>query len=64
MTDLFTALGLVLVVEGILFAAFPDRVKGTMHEVAQASSDLLRIIGIVSAIAGLGVVYAVRTWFL
>lgn len=64
MTDLFTALGLVLVVEGILFAAFPDRAKRAMYEVAQAPSDQLRIVGIASAIGGLIVVYVVRTWFL
>lgn len=64
MTDLFTALGLVLVVEGILFAAFPNGARRAMYEVARAPSDQVRIVGIVSAIVGFIVVYIVRTWFL
>jgi uncharacterized protein len=60
MLDLIAALGLALVVEGILFAAFPDGMRKAMYEAAHSPSDRMRIVGIVSAIAGLGIIWLVR----
>lgn len=62
MLDLIAALGLALAVEGILFAAFPDAVRRAMHEAAQSPSERMRLVGIVSAFAGLGLIWLVR-WF-
>jgi uncharacterized protein YjeT (DUF2065 family) len=47
-------------VEGILFAAFPDGMRKAMYEAAQSPSDRMRIVGIVSAIIGLGIIWLVR----
>jgi uncharacterized protein len=60
MMDLVAALGLALVVEGILFAAFPDGMRKAMYEAAHSPSDRMRIVGIVSAIVGLGIIWLVR----
>ena len=60
MLDLVAALGLALAVEGILFAAFPDRVRRAMYEAAHTPSDRMRLVGIVSAVVGLAIVWAVR----
>ncbi len=60
MTDFLAALGLVLVLEGIAFAAFPGHVRRAMAQAAETPPDMLRIIGIVSAILGLAVVWVVR----
>lgn len=60
MLDLIAALGLALAVEGILFAAFPDGMRRAMYEAAHSPSDRMRIVGIVSAILGLGIIWAVR----
>ncbi|MBB4039330.1 hypothetical protein GGR34_000965 [Microvirga flocculans] len=60
MTDLIAALGLALAVEGILFAAFPDGMRRAMYEAAHSPSDRMRIVGIVSAVIGLGVIWLVR----
>jgi uncharacterized protein YjeT (DUF2065 family) len=60
MLDLVAALGLALMVEGILFAAFPDGMRKAMYEAAHTPSDRMRIVGIASAIIGLGVIWAVR----
>jgi len=60
MLDLFAALGLALVVEGILFAAFPDGMRRAMYEAAHSPSDRMRLVGILSAIAGLGMIWIVR----
>jgi uncharacterized protein YjeT (DUF2065 family) len=60
MTDLVVALGLVLAVEGLLFAAFPEGIKRAMIAAAETPSDRMRIVGLVSAIVGVGIVWLVR----
>jgi len=60
MTDLVVALGLVLAVEGIFFAAFPEAMKRAMIAAAQTPSDRMRIVGIASAVVGVGIVWLIR----
>ena len=60
MMDLIAALGLALAVEGILFAAFPDGMRRAMFEAAHSPSDRMRIVGIISAVVGVAIVWAVR----
>lgn len=60
MRDFLAALGLLLVVEGIVFAAFPEAVKRAMAEAAQSPADRMRIVGLVSAVIGLAIVWFVR----
>ncbi|MXQ10118.1 DUF2065 domain-containing protein [Microvirga makkahensis] len=62
MLDLIAALGLALAVEGILFAAFPDGMRRAMYEAAHSPSDRMRLVGIVSALIGLGIIWLAR-WF-
>jgi uncharacterized protein len=63
MVDLIVALGLALAVEGILFAAFPDSVRRAMYEAAHTPSDRMRLVGIVSAVAGVVIVWGARQLF-
>jgi uncharacterized protein YjeT (DUF2065 family) len=60
MSDFLVAIGLVLALEGILFAAFPGPVKQAMAHVTETPDGLLRIIGIASAVIGVVVVWFVR----
>lgn len=60
MSDLFVALGLVLAIEGLLFAAFPDGVRRAMIAAAETPSDRMRLVGIVSAVVGVSLVWFVR----
>jgi uncharacterized protein YjeT (DUF2065 family) len=60
MLDLVAALGLALAVEGLLFAAFPDAVKRAMIEAAQSPSDRMRLVGILSAVIGVVIVWVAR----
>jgi uncharacterized protein len=60
MWDLAAALGLVLAVEGILFAAFPDATRRAMYEASQTPRDRIRIVGIASGVVGVLIVWAVR----
>ena len=60
MLELIAALGLALAVEGILFAAFPDGMRRAMYEAAHSPSDRMRVVGIVSALMGVGIIWLVR----
>jgi uncharacterized protein YjeT (DUF2065 family) len=60
MSDLIAALGLALAVEGLLFAAFPEAVKRAMMEAAQSPSDRMRLVGIISAVLGVVIVWVAR----
>ncbi|HST95529.1 MAG TPA: DUF2065 domain-containing protein [Microvirga sp.] len=60
MLDLIAALGLALAVEGILFAAFPDGMRRAMFEAAHSPSDRMRLVGLLSALVGLGIVWLAR----
>jgi uncharacterized protein YjeT (DUF2065 family) len=61
MSDFLAALGLVFVIEGLIFAAFPEAAKKAMASVLQTQDISLRLIGIGSAIVGLVLVWLVRS---
>jgi len=61
MSDFLAALGLVFVIEGLIFAAFPEAAKRAMASVLQTQDMSLRLIGIGSAIVGLALVWRVRS---
>ena len=58
--DLLAALALVLVIEGLLPFASPDRAKQLYAQLAASPSQLLRRMGIISIVVGLVVLYFVR----
>ncbi len=60
MSDFFVALGLVFVIEGLMFSAFPATAKRAMESVQQTQDGTLRIVGIVSAVLGILVIWAIR----
>jgi uncharacterized protein YjeT (DUF2065 family) len=60
MLDFLAALGLVFVIEGLVFAAFPAAAKKAIASVLDTPDMTLRLIGIGSAVAGLIVVWLVR----
>ncbi|MFL5136386.1 MAG: DUF2065 domain-containing protein [Microvirga sp.] len=60
MLDLIAALGLALAVEGILFAAFPEGVRRAMYEAAHTPSDRMRMVGIISAVVGVVIIWLAR----
>jgi uncharacterized protein YjeT (DUF2065 family) len=60
MSDFLAALGLVFVIEGLIFAAFPDAAKRAMSSVLETPDVSVRLIGIGSALVGLIVVWLVR----
>jgi uncharacterized protein YjeT (DUF2065 family) len=60
MSDFLVALGLVFVIEGIVFAAFPDAAKRAVTAMLETPDTVLRLVGLASAILGLLVVWLVR----
>jgi uncharacterized protein YjeT (DUF2065 family) len=60
MADLVVAIGLVLVIEGLVFAAVPAVAKRLAASALAAPEGALRIAGIASAILGLLIVWLVR----
>jgi uncharacterized protein len=60
MEDFLAALALLLVIEGLLFAAFPNATRRAMLEAAETPDSLVRKIGIGSAVIGVIGLYAVR----
>lgn len=60
MRDLFTALALVLVIEGLIYAAFPEAMKRMVAQVLALPATQLRGAGLVAAAAGLLLVWVIR----
>ncbi|MEA2986269.1 MAG: uncharacterized protein QOD94_2523 [Alphaproteobacteria bacterium] len=60
MSDFIVALGLVFVIEGLMFCAFPATAKRAMESVQQTQDGSLRIVGIVSAVLGILLIWAIR----
>jgi uncharacterized protein len=58
--DFLTALGLVLVIEGVLYALIPDRMRRMMADLLTRPSETLRIGGLVVAAVGLALVWLIR----
>ncbi|MBX6328076.1 MAG: DUF2065 domain-containing protein [Pseudolabrys sp.] len=60
MSDFLAALGLVFVIEGVIFIAFPGHAKAAMQSVLETPDATLRGIGLAAAIIGLILVWLVR----
>lgn len=60
MNDFVTALGLVLVIEGVLYALVPGGMKAMMRSALETSDQTLRTAGLVVAAMGLIIVWIIR----
>lgn len=60
MSDLGAAFGLVLVIEGLLWAAFPGMARQMLEAVASTSEQALRLTALVVAAVGVAVVAVFR----
>ena len=61
MGDFLAALGLLLVFEGIMLAAFSDRLAWLLEQLRETPREVLRISGLVAALVGLGLIWFVRS---
>jgi uncharacterized protein YjeT (DUF2065 family) len=61
MIELATAFGLVLVIEGLLYASAPGKLKQIMLQLQEIPDDALRVGGLAAIGIGVAVVWLVRT---
>jgi len=60
MSDFLTAIGLVLVLEGLLYAVAPSFIKRMAIDVTQMPEQTLRTVGTVVLCVGVGIVWNIR----
>jgi uncharacterized protein len=60
MADLITALGLAMVIEGVLYALFPDAMRRMMAIVLGQPQNQIRAAGLFAAALGVLIVWLVR----
>ncbi|RWP47853.1 MAG: DUF2065 domain-containing protein [Mesorhizobium sp.] len=60
MQDFLAAIGLVLVVEGLVYGGFPRLAKKLASEVLSMPENALRIAGLIAIAVGVGIVWLVR----
>ena len=58
--DLFSALALVLVIEGIMPFVAPDKWKSMLAQVLQLDDRILRIFGGVLMVTGIVILYSIN----
>ncbi len=54
-------IGMVLIIEGLPYFAFPEKIKSYLMKVYDTPEGTLRILGLVSVVAGLLLVYLGRS---
>jgi uncharacterized protein len=60
MSEFAVALGLVFVIEGLVFAAFPAQTRRAVAAVVETPDQALRLIGLLSALFGIAAIWFVR----
>ncbi|ASP33741.1 DUF2065 domain-containing protein [Roseibium sediminicola] len=60
MSELVTALGLVLVLEGVLYALVPGGMKAIMRSALETPDQTLRLTGLIAAVIGVFLVWIIR----
>ena len=63
MNDLFVALALVLVIEGLLYAAFPSQMRSLVERMAQFTDTKLRGTGLLTAAVGVAFIWIIKEFF-
>ena len=60
MSDLWAAIGLVLVLEGVIYALFPGKMQQMMRQIPDMPISVLRVMGLTAVIIGWLIVWLVR----
>ncbi|MCH7929540.1 MAG: DUF2065 domain-containing protein [Proteobacteria bacterium] len=60
MLDFLTAVALILVIEGAVYALFPDAMKRMMAQVLTLPDGSLRWAGLAAAVLGIFLVWVIR----
>lgn len=54
-------IGSIMVIEGLPYFLFPEKIKTYLMQIQQLDSKVLRILGLVFIILGLALVYMVKS---
>ena len=57
-----TVLGMVLIIEGLPYFTFPEKMKSIMEKIPQMPTHWLRVFGILSIAIGLLLIYLARNY--
>ena len=60
MLEIFTAVGLLLFIEGLLYALFPRGMKSMLNSMKDLSEQKLRVGGLVFAIIGFVIIAYIK----
>jgi uncharacterized protein len=52
-----TLIGLLMVIEGLPYFAFPEKMQALMRQIEKMNPDYLRLVGLVSTLVGLVICY-------
>ncbi len=61
MTDLLVGLGLMLAIEGVAYALFPDAMRRMVARILAEPSERVRYFGLSMAAIGVAIVWFVRS---
>lgn len=60
MTEIFIAVGIVFVIEGLLYALFPASMKNMIKVALTQSDSALRLVGLIATFIGLVIIYLLK----
>lgn len=60
MKILFLLVGMVMILEGIPYVAFPDSMRDWLRKISEMKPEHLRIMGLISMVGGLAVCWFVQ----
>ena len=60
MTELFSALALAIVIEGLVYAAFPEQMKKMLASVLTQPASTIRAVALACAAIGLVLLWFIR----
>lgn len=60
MSDFVVALGLLFVIEGVIYALFPAAMQRMLADILSRPPQVLRTGGLIAACVGVGIVWLVR----
>ena len=60
MSDLITAIGLLLFIEGLLIALFPSKIKNMLKVIEKTPENKLRISGVFFLIIGFIIIWYIK----
>ena len=60
MSELFTAIGLIFFIEGLLLAIFPSRIKNMLEIIKNTPENKLRTYGVIFLIIGFVIIWYIK----